>query len=258
LNYKPVNPFDGADLSAVVKGRKKPFDRLIFSRQGNLPVENCNSSVRNNRYRLVLTRKDTLLYDLVGDPSQTMDIFDTGPEIGNRLLAGLTKHNKELITAYEPVTTIEAGFEEEKSFTLLVQDAILSGVVRYSSIHPNQSHTENWVQENDSIYWNLNIHNPGTFKVEMQYGCDEGETGSSFTLNSGSSSLMFKIDTPFNSVILPDRDYVKRTESVERTWSWMEIGDMDLSGGPNTIILKLVKKNKSEAALIKALRFSRI
>lgn len=258
LNYKPVNPFDGADLSAVVKGRKKPFDRLIFSRQGNLPVENCNSSVRNNRYRLVLTRKDTLLYDLVGDPSQTMDIFDTGPEIGNRLLAGLTKHNKELITAYEPVTTIEAGFEEEKSFTLPVQDAILSGVVRYSSIHPNQSHTENWVQENDSIYWNLNIHNPGTFKVEMQYGCDEGETGSSFTLNSGSSSLMFKIDTPFNSVILPDRDYVKRTESVERTWSWMEIGDMDLSGGPNTIILKLVKKNKSEAALIKALRFSRI
>jgi hypothetical protein len=92
----------------------------------------------------------------------------------------------------------------------------------------------------------------------MQYGCKEEETGSSFTLNSGAESIAFSIDTPFNSVMLPDRDYVKRNESVERTWDWMEIGDMALSGGPNTIILKLVKKNKSEAALIKALRFTKV
>ena len=166
--------------------------------------------------------------------------------------------NNELVSAYEPVTTIEAGFSEEKSFTLPVQDAILSGMVRYSSIHPNQSHTENWVQDGDSIYWRLSIRSPGTFRIEMQYGCDDGKTGSSFTLKSGSESLLFDIDTPFNSVILPERDYVKRTESVERTWDWMEIGDMALSGGPNTIILKLVKKNKSEAALIKALRFTKV
>lgn len=258
LNYKPVNPFDGIDLSAVVKGRKKTFDRLIFSRQGNLPVENCNSSVRNNRYRLVLTRTDTLLYDMQKDPSQSTDIFDIETNIGLQLLSGLVSLNNELVSAYEPVTTIEAGFSEEKSFTLPVQDASLTGKVRYSSIHPNQSHTGNWIQEGDSIYWRLNIQSTGTFRVEMQYGCKEGETGSSFKLRSGSESLEFNIDTPFNSVILPERDYVKRAESVERTWAWMQIGDMALSGGPNTLILKLVKKNKSEAAIIKALRFTKV
>lgn len=258
LNYKPVYPFDGADLSAVVKGRKKPFDRLIFSRQGNQILENCNSSVRNNRYRLVLTGKDTLLYDMQKDPSQSTDIFDIETNTGLQLLSGLVSLNNELVSAYEPVTTIEAGFSEEKSFTLPVQDASLTGKVRYSSIHPNQSHTENWIQEGDSIYWRLNIHSPGTFRVEMQYGCEEGETGSSFTLKSGSASLVFKIDTPFNSVILTERDYVKRTESVERTWDWMQIGDIKMAGGPETITLKLTAKKKDEAGLIKALRFSRI
>lgn len=258
LDYNPVNPFDGADLSNVVKGSKKTFDRLIFSRQGNQILENCNSSVRNNRYRLVLTWKDTLLYDMQKDPSQSTDIFDIETNTSLQLLSALVSLNNELVSAYEPVTTIEAGFSEEKSFTLPVQDASLTGKVRYSSIHPNQSHSENWVQDGDSIYWKLSIQSPGTFRVEMQYGCKEEETGSSFTLNSGAESIAFSIDTPFNSVMLPDRDYVKRNESVERTWDWMEIGDMALSGGPNTIILKLVKKNKSEAALIKALRFTKV
>lgn len=258
LNYKPVNPFDGADLSAVVKGRKKPFDRLIFSRQGNPILENCNSSVRNNRYRLVLTGKDTLLYDMQKDPSQSTDIFDIETNTGLQLLSGLVSLNNELVSAYEPVTKIEAGFSEEKSFTLPVQDAAITGKVRYSSIHPNQSHTENWVQDGDSIYWRLNINSPGTFRIEMQYGCDEGETGSTFTLNSDSESIAFSIDKPFNSVILPDRDYVKRTESVERTWDWMEIGDIKMDGGQETITLKLTAKKKNEAGLIKALRFSRI
>ncbi len=51
---------------------------------------------------------------------------------------------------------------------------------------------------------------------------------------------MFNIDKPFKSVILPDRDYVKRSESVERTWSWMEMGDIELKSGPEKIILSFL------------------
>ena len=46
-----------------------------------------------------------------------------------------------------------------------------SGKIKYSSIHPNQSHTENWTQVNDYIYWKLDIKSTGNYKVEMQYGC---------------------------------------------------------------------------------------
>ena len=98
----------------------------------------------------------------------------------------------ELISGYRPVTTIEAGFAEEPSFTLPVQDASLSGKIRYSSIHPNQSHTENWIQNGDSILWTLNINNTGTYRVELQYGCTAGETGSKLALTTGSGSGFFQ------------------------------------------------------------------
>jgi arylsulfatase A len=258
IDFTPEKPVDGMDLSKQVRGKGKEFDRLIFSRQGNQPVENCNSSVRNDRYRLVLTRKDTLLYNLIDDPGQKKNIFDNNHEAGIYLLKELVEHNTGLISAYEPVTTIQAGFEEEKSFTLPVQDAILSGKVRYSSIHPNQSHTESWVQKGDSIYWKLDIDKGGTYMAEIQYGCEEGKTGSRFVLSTSESEGSFVFDTPFNSVMLPERDYVKRTESVERTWAWMSIGEIKLGTGPETIIIKLSDLNKDEAGLIKAIRISRI
>lgn len=258
IEYDPENPLDGIDLSGIIKGKKKSFDRYIFSRQGNQVLDNCNSSVRNDRFRLVLTRQDTLLYDMLNDPQQSTDISGKEPQITADLLNRLVRLNDELVSNYQPVTTIEAGFEGEKSFILPVQDALLSGKIKYSSIHPNQSHTENWIQVNDSIYWKLDINSGGTYKVEMQYGCPASETGSRLQLTSSSGSVLFIIDEPFESEILPDRDYVKRSESVERTWDWMEIGQIRLNSGPENIILKLLDVKKNEAGLIKAVKLTRL
>ena len=203
----------------------------------------------------MITRKDTLLYDMKDDPEQKTDISGIEPETMVHLLTELVNLNEELVYGYQPVTTIEAGFAEEKRFTLPVQDAALSGEIRYSSIHPNQSHTENWIQAGDSIYWSLNINSTGTYKVELQYGCAEGETGSRFRLSSNSGAIVFTIDQPFNSEILPNRDYVKRSESVERTWAWMYVGNIPLTRGTEKITLKLLEKKKEEAGLIKAIKF---
>lgn len=254
LKYVPVKPFDGIDLSGIIKGNKKQFDRLIFSRQANQSLEICNSSVRNDRYRLVLTRRDTLLYDMDNDPGQKTDISGTEKELSLSLLSELTRHNRELISEYKPVTTIEAGFPGEKSFTLPVQDAALSGTIRYSSIHPNQAHTENWVEKGDSVSWTLNIHSGGVYKAEIQYGCSEKETGSTFLLRSASSEISFVMDEPFNSQILPDRDYVKRSESVERTWTWMNAGNIRLNAGNERISLILKDLKQDDAGMIKAIR----
>ena len=257
INYEQLMPIDGIDLSGIIRGKTKPFDRYIFSRQGNQVLENCNSSVRNDRYRLVLTTKDTLLYDMKNDPEQKSDISGRDREITAQLLSELVNLNEELVSGYQPVTTIEAGFAEEKKFTLPVQDASLSGKIKYSSIHPNQSHTENWIQDGDSIFWRLHINTTGTYRVELQYGCPGSETGSRFELKSSSEPVIFSIDEPFDSVILPDRDYVKRSESVERTWSWMDMGKIELSSGPEIIVLKLLDLKKNDAGMIKALRLTR-
>jgi arylsulfatase A-like enzyme len=258
LKYDPEKPFDGIDLSKIIKDKQKTFDRLIFSRQGNQNLEECNSSVRNNSYRLVLTRKDTLLYNLNDDTEQKNDISSNEKATTLAMLGQLISHNLDLISNYQSVTTIEAGFTGESSFTLPVQDAALSGKIRYSSIHPNQSHTENWIQNGDSILWTLNINKKGTYSVKMQYGCPSGETGSILSLITGAGQVLFKISEPFESTVLPDRDYVKRSESVERTWSWMDVGTVTLNEGKEKISLKLINKSHEDAGLIKSLRFTRI
>jgi hypothetical protein len=257
ISYAPEKPIDGIDLSCVITKKKKPFDRYIFSRQANQKLENNNGSVRNNKYRLVRTKNKTLLYNMIEDPDQKSDISDLEKETLAELSGLLGKWENELVNAYRPVTTIEAGFPEEKSFILPVQDATLTGNVKFSSIHPNQAHTFGWRQSGDSIFWNLDIVTGGIYKVELRYGCSASDIGSEFAVKSEKSICMFTIEDPFESVILPNRDYVKRSESVERTWSWMKIGDIDLGPGDEQVVLKLLEPSRKDAGLIKAIRFTK-
>jgi len=188
------------------------------------------------------------------DPEQKLDISKHEPEIRNELLAAYLKWEKEMVSNYKVQTTIKAGFPEEKKITLPVQDAVLSGKVKFSSIHPNQSHTENWVENGDSITWKLDMQQTGKYKVELRYGCPANEIGSQFKFSSKTDSFDFKIDKAFDSKILPNRDYVPRAESVERTWDWMPIGTISVKKGEENLTLKLSEKKSSEAGLIKAIR----
>jgi hypothetical protein len=93
--------------------------------------------------------------------------------------------------------------------------------------------------------------------VDLQYGCAEDNTGSEFILRSYKGFCLFSINDPFKSVILPERDYVKRSESVERTWKWMTAGSIDLGSGKEQIVLKLLKPSSTDAGIIKAIRLKR-
>ena len=258
IKYKPGLPIDGVDLSKTIFGKTKNFDRYIYTRQASYPLEGRAGSIRNDHYRLTAANGKILLYDMQNDPSQKVDISGLYPEIANQLLTEYRNWENEMVSQYRLQTTIEAGFPEERNITLPVQDAILSGKLKFSSIHPNQSHTENWVQNGDSVYWTLKMKNAGNYAVELQYGCPETDTGSQFLFHSNTGSFTFKIDKPFNSEILPNRDYVPRTESVERTWGWKPIGTISLKAGEEKLVLKLQNKKNTEAALIKAIRLIKI
>jgi hypothetical protein len=104
----------------------------------------------------------------------------------------------------------------------------------------------------------LKMKNAGNYAVELQYGCPVTDTGSQFLFHSKSGSFTFKIDKSFNSEILPNRDYVPRTESVERTWDWQPIGTISLKTGEEQLVLKLQNIKNTEAALIKAIRLIKI
>ncbi len=254
ISDRPELPMDGKNLTPVILKNANPHDRFIFSRQGFYPLSRCAGAVRNNNFRLVVSLQDTLLYNMINDPAQKQDISENQPAIKKDLLAAYLKWENEMVSNYQVQTTIKAGFPEEKSITLPVQDAVLSGKVKFSSVHPNQSHTENWVKNGDSITWKLDIQQTGKYKVELRYGCPADIIGSQFKLSSNADSFDFAIDKAFNSEILPNRDYVPRSESVERTWDWMPIGTISVQQGNEKLTLKLIEKKGFEAGLIKAIR----
>ena len=258
INFRPELPIDGKNLSPIILKNKNPFDRSIYSRQGSYPLENRTGSVRTNQYRLVASAKDTVLFDLHNDPSQKEDVSKKQSEIRKELVTGYLNWERELVSQYQPETTIDAGFTEEKSIILPVQDAILSGKVNYSSIHPNQSHTENWVQNGDSIYWKLNMKSAGKYGVELQYGCPATDIGSRFTFHSSTDSFLCVIDQPFESTVLPDMDYVVRAESVERIWDWLSAGEIFLQQGEECLRLKLLEVENKNAGMIKSIRLRKL
>ncbi len=127
ISDRPELPMDGKNLTPVILKNANPNDRIIFSRQGFYPLNRCAGAVRNNNYRLVVSLQDTLLFDMIADPAQKQDISENQPEIKKELLAAYLKWEKEMVSNYQVQTTIKAGFPEEKSITLPVQDAVLSG-----------------------------------------------------------------------------------------------------------------------------------
>jgi arylsulfatase A-like enzyme len=257
VKYHPGKKIDGTDLSGIISGQEKPYDRLIFSRQAILPLSACRGSVRDDNYRLVITGTDTMLYDMKKDPSQKKDIYSGEKDIGGKLKTEFITWQKDMTENYRPCDEIEVGFEGEQSFTLPVQDAVLSGRIRFSSIYPNQSNTENWVQNGDSIYWRLNVSRGGNYIAMIRYGCPASETGSEMVMYAGDNILPFRFDQQFESVVLPDRDYVKRGEALERTWGWMNLGDIHLSPGKVSLVIRLVRKSADEAGLIRSVKFVR-
>jgi arylsulfatase A len=256
ISHSYTKPIDGIDLSDVITGQKSSVERYIFSRQAYENISNCGASVRDIRYRFVRTKAGTFLYDMIADPGQKNDISSSEKEKAATLSSLLSKWESELVDNYEPVTTIHEGFSNEKSFTLPVQDALLSKNLKYSSIYPNQAYTLGWSSTEDSIFWNLNIEVAGSYSAELQYGCPKGKTGSEFKLSSSEGGVSFAVKDVFESEILPERDYVKRGESVERTWAWMNAGSVNLASGNERIVLKMVKPAAKDAVIIKAIRLT--
>jgi hypothetical protein len=75
---------------------------------------------------------------------------------------------------------------------------------------------------------------------------------------SRSGSIPFTIEKAFESIVLPERDYVKRSESSARTWTWMTIGNVTLQSGTEQLGIKLIKKMKEQAGIIKAIRLVKL
>lgn len=233
INYQPQKELDGVSLKSLLLDKNPDWkDRLIVNHWGR------KTSIRNQNYRL---DADGKLFDMINDPGQNTDVSAKRPGITKKLLAAQQKWDNEVLTELPETDTrtFPIGHPDSKFTQIPARDGIASGAIKRSNRYPNCSFFYNWINTSDSISWDAEVLESGTFEVELFYTCPAEDIGSVFELSFEKNKLSGKITEPHNPPLKGmenDRDI--RAESYVKDFKRVIIGNIQLEKGIGTLSLK--------------------
>ena len=99
-----------------------------------------------------------------------------------------------------------------------------------------------WTSLDQSVYWDVDVHQAGQYEVSLQYLCPEGSTGSEVEVNAGNQAVRGGIReaTPMEPIVM--RDVVPRSEVPKMHWKTMVLGKLQLTAGGTQITVRPVSK----------------
>jgi len=245
-------PLDGISLADVITGKtEKTKQRVILSHW------NKKVSARTQRFRLD-TRGQ--LFDMQADPGQREDISKDHPNITKRLKAQVARYREEVMKDYNvggrPFTL---GHKDSKNTQIPARDGTGHGNILRSNRHPNCTYFHTWTSVDDSITWDVEVLEPGTYEVDLYYACPESDLGSTIVLQCGESSVVAKVTKANDPPLVgAEHDRVPRPESYVKDFRPMSIGPIQLKAGKQTLTLKAKKIPGKQAMEFRLLMFRRV
>lgn len=224
---------DGTSLEPLLRGEASEAwpDREIIAHF------NGKVSVRSERFRLT---QAGALFDVEADPGQTRDLTDDFPGQAEHLRGILESWVREF-----PPDDVEMdprpltlGHPQVPMDSLTTEHGNPYGNIRRNSRWASSSWFENWISEEDSIVWNLEVLTAGRYAVELLYVCPEGETGSTVELSFKNARLSRTLTEPHDPPLLGEaEDRFPRKVSFHRNFKAWPLGVMDLpaTSGPLTL-----------------------
>ncbi len=253
LDYSPVKPFDGMDLTPLLKDPGTDWqDRILVNHWGN------QTSVRNQRFRL---DKDEQLFDIENDPGQYEDVKESHPEVWRSMVDYKEKWKNSVLA--------ELPEEDERNFVmshpdypyyqLPARDAIPYGSIIRSNRWPNCSFLTNWTSPNDSITWDIEVLKSGKFDVTLYYTCKPENVGARISLNFGSNKAINQIseshDPPLKGM---EYDRISREESYVKDFRPWDLGTIKLDAGQGFLVLQADSIVGDEAIDFRLLMLERV
>jgi arylsulfatase A-like enzyme len=242
------NALDGVSFKQRLSGKKD-----IQQRRYTIAHWDGRISVRNERYRLDHTRH---LYNMQTDPLQQTDI--ASKDVNTNVL--LTQ-----AALYFKNTTMDSNFRKPFPYTIGAAKTILTagdgsatGAIKRSNQYANSSFFTNWVSIADSIIWNTEVLESGTYEVYVNYTCTPESVGSVIQLNIGNSSCTGNITTAFDQPLRGmEHDKVVRIESYVKDFAWLKMSTITLQKGKAPCVLKAVATHGMQVMDVKGIRFIR-
>ncbi len=230
-DYKTTHPLDGVSLKPLLLEKDHEWEeRLIFSHW------NGRVSVRSQDYRL---GDEGRLFNMVEDHAQLRDISANEPEMRAYLLSEVEKWKNEVLQGLDmekrPFTV---GHPDAVYTQLPARDGQAHGNIVRSNRFPNSSFFTNWTSPDDKITWDIEVLADGWFDVEIYYTCPPEDTGSTFELSFGSSTVTGKIteghDPPLRGM---ENDRIERQESYVKDFKPMHVGRLFMEQGKGQLTL---------------------
>lgn len=253
IPYQTDKPLDGISVSHTIMGEETEWeDRYILNQWKQ------KTSIRNQKYRLTHTGE---LHDIETDRGQINDLSEQLPEVKAEMV--------KVAEAYLQQTAAELPVEDERPFYLghpamkftqiPARDGTAHGNIERSNKYPNCSFFTNWISLQDSITWQVEVPESGTFRVKLYYTCPEGDEGSTFQLAVGQSRLQARIleahDPPLEGM---DEDLAPRIESYVKDWKVADIGTIDLAAGKSPMSLRALDMPGKTVMDFRLLLFERV
>ncbi|MEX0321789.1 MAG: arylsulfatase [Puniceicoccaceae bacterium] len=245
-------PLDGISLKPLLTGNPGKWqDRFIFNAwRGNI-------SVRTKRYRL-----DTKgnLYHMLEDPGQLKDVSKDKPKIARQLREARDKFKTEVVDgAYDENRPFLVGHADFNITHLPARDATVTGAIERSARPPNDSFFRNWISSKDTINWDVDVLESGTYSAEILYTCPEDSVGAVVELEFQGATTTATVKEPHDPPFL-GRDKIRsiKSESPVKIFRKMGIGSIELEAGTGTMKLKAIDIPGSQAIDFRLLTLTRV
>jgi arylsulfatase A-like enzyme len=249
-----TKPLDGISLAPLLTGNAKDWENrtLVHHWQGRV-------SVRTQQYRL---DHHGNLYDMVADPGQTQEINAAQPEVAKSLKEVAKTFRKEMLVNYGKEfdeRPFIIGHPDAKRTQVPARDGIAHGNIERSNIWPNDSFFKNWTSLDDSITWDVEVGQTGTYKVEVFYTCPKADIGSTVELSFNDSQLVAQITEPHDPPLTGmENDRYPRIESYVKDFKRMTFGTIHLEQGPGTLKLQALEMPGSQVMDFRLMLLTRI
>ena len=252
-------PLDGIDLSTLLLSSDESLpERLMYTKKSTESII-PDGAVRSDQYRFVVERGDTMLFDMLADPGQRSDISDKEKEVTATMALAYDDWFNDVVDNFKPDTEMRIGFENEKTAYLPAHEAGFSGDIHFMEGH-GWAHDwlVNWVNESDSIFWDVVVDQATTFNCEIVYSCPEENLGSLLTISTAGSTIETTIKTAHDPEYMDSPDRIKRIEVYEKEWARLSIGELSIPEGNQRIVLKSKNIPNGMAGEIKGLQLTKV
>lgn len=246
-------PIDGVSLKPLMMNSAKSWpDRMIFSSLRQ------RVSVRTDQYRL---SDKGQLFDMIKDPGQRNDISKQKPLVTTKLKKATADWKNSVWPDGYPDTSrpFLIGYGGCVTTQLPVRDAISHGKIKRSSRHPNCSYFYNWTNTKDSITWNAEVVEGGTYEVELYYTCPQADVGSTVELSFNGEKVKGRVTKAHDPPLEGEaQDRAKRSESFVKDFKLLLLGKITLPKGTGQLTLRALDIPGSQVMDFRLLILKRI